>query len=143
MGSSFDTLPKLGFGERFRVKSHSGNAYVVRYLVAAEGEGGVFVRLDSGAIARLDPKRLEWSSCESASDTLDTPSVKVGDDVLIDCPAGPLVGKLDEELGGELIQLEGRIMRSGQRGGKGVPLALESLGFAEPLQGGRDRSPTP
>jgi hypothetical protein len=104
---SFDGLPTtLGFGERFRVKSRSGNAYVVRFLVAGEGDGGVFVRLDSGEIARLDPGRLEWSTCESASDTLDTPTVKVGDDLLLDCPAGPLVGKLAEELGGALIQFD-------------------------------------
>lgn len=99
-------LPSLGFAERFRVKSRSGNQYVVRFLHRGEGDAGVFVRLDKGEIARLDPKRLKWSTYESASDIIGKGAVKTGDDVLVECAAGSLRGNLASPLGETMLRLE-------------------------------------
>lgn len=106
MGQDVPALPTLGFGERFRVKSRSGNQYVVRFLHQGERDAGVFVRLDSGEIARFDPARLKWSTYEAASDLIGSAVVRGGDDVLVECAAGSLRGKLATELGESMVRLE-------------------------------------
>jgi hypothetical protein len=106
MSGSSPTIPPLAFGERFRVKSRAGNEYVARFLHRGQRESGLFVRLDTGQIARLDPRRLLWSTFAPASELVGEQVVGVGDEVLVECAAGDLRGRLEAELGGGQVCLD-------------------------------------
>ncbi len=69
-------------------------------------EESVFVRMDGGEVARLDSRRLKWSTYEAASDLIGTDVVKIGDDVLVECGAGSLRGTLANPLGEAMLRLE-------------------------------------
>lgn len=98
------TIPKITFGERFRVKSRSQKEYVARFL--HQDEHSLFVRMDTGEIARFTPERLKWSTFQAAADLLGHPPIHEGDDVLVECGAGSLRGKLASPLGEPLLRLE-------------------------------------
>lgn len=104
--SSFDALPKPSFGQRFRVRSRSGNEYVARFLYRGDQESGVFVRLDNGQIARLLNSKIQWSTFVAASDRLTEPVVGEGDDVVAECTEESFRGKLAGALGSRVLQLE-------------------------------------
>lgn len=97
-------LPQISFGERFRVKSRSEKEYVARFL--HQDEHSVFVRMDTGEIARFSPERLKWSTYQTADDLLGQSPVQKGDDVLVECGAGSLRGKLASPLGEAMLRLE-------------------------------------
>jgi hypothetical protein len=85
--------PNLCFGERFKVRSRRGKLYVLTFLQWADM--GVYVRLGNGDIARLDSKRVEWSSWAAASST-GAPVLGDGDDVLVEYDKGTVQGRLIE-----------------------------------------------
>ncbi|RMG07122.1 MAG: hypothetical protein D6731_24345 [Planctomycetota bacterium] len=100
------SLPRFRFGERFRVRSQSGKDYTARYLAVGEKESGLFVRLDSGELARLELRRLRWSTLERLESLPGQSTVREGDDVLVECSAGKLRGKLASGLGESMLRLE-------------------------------------
>lgn len=105
-------LPEIRFGDRFRISSKRGSQYTVTLLRVGDRESGLFVRLDDGRIARLEPAALRWDTYEAVAQ--DTSPVRIGDDFLVDATSGSVRGTL-EAGGGARLTLRLPI---------GVPLAL-------------------
>jgi hypothetical protein len=70
----------LAAGDSFSIRSKSGNEYAATFLAQGPAAAGIYVRLDTGALGRLEPGRLEWSTL---SKQLKTDAAVYGDEVVV------------------------------------------------------------
>ena len=94
-------MPRLEYGARFTIRSVRGSTYTLTLLAHGEHEAGLYVRLDDGRTARLDPHSLDWSSYTPNPDPSLHP-LREGDDLVLSSPSGTLRGTLLEPFGEEL-----------------------------------------
>jgi hypothetical protein len=92
--------PDISYGDRFSVRSVRGSEYRLTLLAFGSQQSGLYVRLDDGRIARLDPERLRWDSYEALPPG--GPPLRAGDEVLVECASGSLRGKLLEPVAREV-----------------------------------------
>lgn len=88
-----DLRPPMEVGQRFRVKSLRGSVYEAVLLSKGEAGGGLYVRMDDGRIARLEPERLDWISFTKLKDD-GRGLLHPGDQVYVVGPKGPVQGEL-------------------------------------------------
>ena len=86
-------MPEITYGDRFQVESRRGSPYVVTLLGVGDDESGLYVRLDDGRIARLDPGRLAWDTYRPTTQE-GQPPLRPGDEVLVESTSGTLRGTL-------------------------------------------------
>jgi hypothetical protein len=106
-GAALKPWSALQPGDRFRVRSRSGNEYEVTFLAPGQEDAGLYVRLQGQKLARLAPHRLDWQTLEVLQK--EDPVIR-GDEVLVT----PLGG--EERRGRILEPPDDRMVISGQRG---------------------------
>jgi hypothetical protein len=81
----------LSAGDRFAVRSHSGNRYELVFLCAGDGESGLFARFSTGKLARFYPEKLDWTTLEKLGES---PYVVPGDEILVTLADRELRGRI-------------------------------------------------
>jgi hypothetical protein len=93
--------PHLQLGRRFRARSRRGSEVVATFIGRGADESGMFVRLEDGRIARLDPRRMDWSTFEALA--AQGPALRAGDQVVVEAGALARRGLLAEPVGADVV----------------------------------------
>src|SRR5262249_38413196 len=91
MNTSMKPWGLLSAGDRFAVRSHSGNRYELVFVCAGEGESGLFARFSTGKLARFYPEKLDWTTLERLGES---PFVVPGDEILVTLADRELRGRI-------------------------------------------------
>src|SRR4051812_31388766 len=91
-------------GQRLSFTSYTGKQYQVTVVCHGRGSAGLYVRLPSGKLGRIEPQRVDWRTVEHLGDG---PTTATGDSVIVFAEGEERRGRLAAPLGaGVHVELE-------------------------------------